>query len=71
MTAPKDEIGNMLNESAIVSDREYRIKEDISLIKKMFRKNKHYEDIHDKVGGRIISLEVSYLHMLMKILLRD
>lgn len=43
-----------LNENAINPDKEYRIKNDISLIKKMFRKNKPYEDIHDKVGGRII-----------------
>lgn len=49
-----EEIGMKLNEIEILSDREYRTKEDISLIKKMFRKNKSYEDIHDKVGGRII-----------------
>lgn len=49
-----EEIGKRLNEKEIISDREYRTKDDISLIKKMFRKNKSYEDIHDKVGGRVI-----------------
>ena len=50
----KLELNEILREAGIFADLEHRIKEIDSIIKKMLKKGKKYEDVHDKLGFRII-----------------
>lgn len=50
----KDEISKLLKTSGIYAKTSFRTKEVDSLIKKLSRKDKTYDDIHDKVGVRAV-----------------
>lgn len=50
----KDEISRLLKSSGIYAKTSFRTKEVDSLIKKLSRKDKTYDDIHDKVGVRSV-----------------
>lgn len=50
----KNEVSKLLKSSGIYARIGYRTKEVDSLIKKLSRKDKTYDDIHDKVGVRAV-----------------
>lgn len=50
----KSQMRDILKEIGITAELSYRIKDTESLIKKLYRKDKTYEEIHDKVGARAI-----------------
>ena len=51
----KSNILSILKENGISAEVLYRTKDIDSLIKKIIRKNSSYDDIHDKVGVRIVA----------------
>ncbi len=59
----KDEISKVLKLSEIYAKTSYRTKEIDSLIKKLSRKDKTYDDIHDKVGVRAVVQFKENLHL--------
>lgn len=50
----QDEVKNLLKQIGIYGEVSFRTKEADSLIKKLYRKSKSYEEIHDKVGVRVV-----------------
>lgn len=61
-----NEVENLLKKLAIYGELSYRVKDVGSLIKKLYRKQKHYDEIHDKVGARAIVQFRENLHQLDK-----
>ena len=50
----KNEVESLLKQIGIYGEVSFRTKEPDSLIKKLYRKSKPYEEIHDKVGARAV-----------------
>jgi Uncharacterized protein conserved in bacteria len=50
----ENEVKSLLKQIGIYGDVSFRTKEADSLIKKLYRKSKAYDEIHDKVGARAI-----------------